>query len=314
MPRLVDSFVSFAVLFAFSSGCAGGAPTTNSARTDLTMPTVVEEVERLKRERPVVSGFTWLRAETSASGGQTHTVQIYKYDAFMRAGATGPASEFVLVPAGSFSMGTPAGEEGNQGDEGPVRRVTFANPFLLARTEVTQIVWKGLVGNTGLNEMPSRFNGDNLPVEKVSWEDSVNWCRSNGLRLPSEAEWEYACRAGTTSRFSFDDGDVDLGSTAWHSINSGSATHYVGGKRKNAFALFDMHGNVWEWCQDDYKDDYQGAPTNGTAVPNAGASDRVVRGGSWSSMAVFCRSASRLWNPPDDRDGSLGFRPAKSVD
>src|SRR5262249_22180535 len=148
--------------------------------------------------------------------------------------------------------------------------------------------------------------GDNLPVENVSWDDAKEFChklsqmRGEEYRLPTEAEWEYACRAKSTRAYA---GDLDA--MAWYSKNSDDKTHPVGQKQPNAFGLYDMHSNVWEWCEDDWHGNYSGGPTDGRAWidgPNRG-SDRVSRGGGWSLGAVFCRSADRYAGAPSNRYG-----------
>ena len=167
---------------------------------------------------------------------------------------------------------------------------------------------------------PSKFTGSNLPVENVSWGD----CRvffeklnANGyrtLRLPSEAEWEYACRAGGPLAYSFGYtySVPGLSDSAWFKTNSGGKTHPVGGKKANAWGLYDMHGNVWEWCQDCYHDTYSGAPTDGRAWETAADCFRVFRGGSWLHNPENCRSAKRIGHTPDSRLNDLGFRLAAS--
>ncbi|TGO03588.1 hypothetical protein PN36_03650 [Candidatus Thiomargarita nelsonii] len=155
---------------------------------------------------------------------------------------------------------------------------------------------------------PSRFKGEKRPVEKVYWKDAVEFCQKlsaltgETYRLPSEAEWEYACRAGTTTPFYF-------GETITSDLvnSNGRKTTEVGQFPPNAFGLYDMHGNVREWCADTYHDSYQGAPTDGS-VWEKGGKNRVRRGGSWSLSADICRTASRYWNVPDDRNGFVGFR------
>lgn len=162
--------------------------------------------------------------------------------------------ELVYVPAGSFMMGSNNGDA----DEKPVHEVTIKEGFYMGRYEVKQAEWQQVMGNN-----PSNFKGDNLPVEQVSWDDAQSFIsklneRGDGFkyRLPTEAEWEYACRAGTTGDYA---GDVN--EMAWFSENSGNKTHTVGGKRPNAWGLADMHGNVWEWCADYYHETYYGART-----------------------------------------------------
>ena len=148
-------------------------------------------------------------------------------------------------------------------------------------------------------------------LSTVSWDDAIAFiARLNAqkdgysYRLPTEAEWEYACRAGTTGDYA---GDLDA--MAWYDKNSGNKTHDVGTKLPNAFGLFDMHGNVWEWCQDWYHDSYNGAPTDGSAWLSGGEQKyRVLRGGSWVNVATFLRSANRVWITPDARNNPFGFR------
>ena len=212
----------------------------------------------------------------------------------------GIGMELILVPAGSFMMGSESGKA----DEKPRHEVTISQPFYMGKYEVTQAQWQAVMGSN-----PSNFKGDNLPVEQVSWDDAIAFiARLNAqkdgysYRLPTEAEWEYACRAGTTGDYA---GDLDA--MAWYDKNSGSKTHDVGTKLPNAFGLFDMHGNVWEWCQDWYHDSYNGAPADGSAWLSGGEQKyRVLRGGSWDSDAANLRSAYRYWDTPDYRGGGNG--------
>ncbi|MGB2614611.1 MAG: SUMF1/EgtB/PvdO family nonheme iron enzyme [Phycisphaerae bacterium] len=228
--------------------------------------------------------------------------------------------ELVFIPAGEFLMGSPASEARRDNDE-TQHRVTLTKGFYLGATEVTQAQWQAVMGSN-----PSRFKGDGrLPAEKVSWNDCQAFCRKagGGLRLPTESEWEYACRAGTQTRFSFGDADSALGDYAWYGSNSGKgAPHPVGQKRPNAWGLYDMHGNVWEWCADWYVKDYPGGavtdPTGPAAVPGPPElSRRVMRGGSCSDWRLpkdtlpgVCRSANRSDHGPRFRFIYLGFRVA----
>ena len=201
-------------------------------------------------------------------------------------------------------MGSADGDCSGFSDERPQHKVRV-KPFLLCRTEVTQAAWEALMGSN-----PSNRKGPSLPVEEVSWTDAQEWCRKAGLRLPTEAEWEYACRAGTTSRFCLGDEDGELSNYAWYGGNSYFQAHPVGQKRPNAFGLYDMPGNVWEWCEDTWHGDYSGAPTDGS-VWLGGSSNRVNRGGSWNSDPGDYRSATRLRCDPGIRALSLlGFRPS----
>ncbi|CAN5503838.1 hypothetical protein BH10ACI1_BH10ACI1_17420 [soil metagenome] len=212
-----------------------------------------------------------------------------------------PEIEMVKIPAGSFMMGSDNGEE----DEKPVHRVNISNSFYMGMYEVTQAQWKAVMGNN-----PSRFSscGGDCPVEQVSWDEVQSFiAKLNNLqsdyqyRLPTEAEWEYAARAGTTGDYY---GNLD--SIAWYLSNSGSKTHPVGQKQANNFGLYDMSGNVWEWCQDWYESYSSGAVTNPTGSTTG--SDRVIRGGGWNDDAVYLRAANRDGNAPSDRNIGLGFR------
>jgi formylglycine-generating enzyme required for sulfatase activity len=221
--------------------------------------------------------------------------------------------ELVWIPAGTFYMGSADGAN----DEQPVHRVTFSNGFWMGKYEVTQAQWEQVMGNNN----PSNFKGENLPVECVSWHDCVAFCakltaqeRQAGklpdgyrFRLPTEAEWEYACRAGTTTKYYTGDSGGDLARAGWYYGNSGQTTHPVGKKQANNWGLHDMHGNVWEWCADWY-DAYSGAGITDPTVPASGQY-RVVRGGSWGScVANRCRAAYRSSYTPDLRYDDLGVR------
>jgi formylglycine-generating enzyme required for sulfatase activity len=217
------------------------------------------------------------------------------------------------VPGGSFMMGSPPSEEGRTDDEGPQHLVTLPG-FYMGETEVTQAQWRRVAQlpkvNIDLDPDPSNFKGDDLPVELVSWNEAVEFCerlsKATGrkYRLPTEAEWEYAARAGTSGPYA---GNLDA--MAWYFDNSDGKTHFVKGKQPNAWELYDMHGNVWEWCEDVWHDNYNGAPADGSAWLSGGDSSfRLLRGGSWGSQSIFCRSAIRINYWPDDRDSSFGVR------
>ena len=212
--------------------------------------------------------------------------------------------DLVLISPGSFLMGSTGGP-----DETPVHRVTINYPFYIGRYEVTQAQWQDQMGNN-----PSYFKdcGGNCPVEQVSWNDAQAFIsKLNSLkdgfkyRLPSEAEWEYACRAGTTGDFY----GADVNSIAWYSLNSSGKTWAVGGKNPNAFGLYDMAGNVFEWCADLYHRNYSGAPVDGSAWFSGGdPTYRVLRSGSWYFGADLLRSAYRRGGSPDLRTNRIGFR------
>jgi len=226
----------------------------------------------------------------------------------------GVVMELVLIPAGSFKMGSPDNEAGRAGREGPGHRVRITRAFYIGKHEVTQEVWEKVMGNN-----PSNFKGAKNPVECVSWDDCQEFLKKlNALgkergqfRLPTEAEWEYACRAGTRTRFCSGDADAGLADYAWFDVNSGSTTHPVGTKKPNAWGLFDCHGNVWEWCADWYEEAYYGKSPKDDPTGPAVGSARVLRGGAWNGNPGGCRSACRTYStsaPPAPRDPLIGFR------
>jgi formylglycine-generating enzyme required for sulfatase activity len=201
-------------------------------------------------------------------------------------------------------------------DEKPVHEVRITKPFYIGVYEVTNAQWSRVMGG-----VPSNWKDDDRPVENVTWTDVVEFCRKLSeqpeeraagrvYRLPTEAEWEYACRAGTTTKWASGDDEKTLGDMAWFDTNSGSQTRPVGQKRPNAWGLYDMHGNVWEWCSDWYGAYAAEAIADPTGP--AGGSDRVLRGGSWYSTATYCWSAFRYGDVPLSRYDGLGFRLALS--
>ena len=216
--------------------------------------------------------------------------------------------EFVWIPAGWFLMGCVSGEHCG-GDEKPVHTVTL-DGFWMGKYEVTQAQWQKVMRSN-----PSRFKGEDRPVEGVSWYDAQEFIKNLDsqtgnatFRLPTEAEWEYAARAATTTAYSFGNEMNSLDNSAWYNSNSGGQTHPVGQKQPNAWGLYDMHGNVWEWCQDWYDSDYYtNSPRENPQGPASG-SFRVLRGGDWGDGAGDCRSAYRGDRRPGDRGVNIGFR------
>ncbi|MCC5653476.1 SUMF1/EgtB/PvdO family nonheme iron enzyme [Nostoc sp. XA013] len=249
--------------------------------------------------------------------------------------------DMVLIPGGSFMMGSPEDELERRDSESPQHSVTIQQ-FCMGKYPVTQAQWKAITAlpqvNRELQADPSRFKGDQRSVERVSWYDAVEFCdrlssyTKRQYRLPSEAEWEYACRAGTTTPFHFGetittdlanyDGTDDKDGKWSGSYGRGpkgiyrEETTVVGSfEVANAFGMYDMHGNVWEWCLDDWHDNYEGAPTDGSPWFNSKNNNlyqkqgsAVLRGGSWASLPVSCRSAYRLDDARDDRNNNVGFR------
>lgn len=216
-----------------------------------------------------------------------------------------------LIPAGTFVMGSPSNEVDRGSDEGPQHQVTISRAFYMGIYEVTQAQWAAVMGT-----YPSKFGYVPAnPVEQVSWEDcqkfitKLNTLGIGTFRLPTEAEWEYACRAGSTTRFPWGDdpGYSTLGQYAWYSANSNSTTHFVGQKKPNTWGLYDMHGNVWEWCSDWYAASYGIDKVTDPKGPATG-SHRVIRGGCWSLSPQYCRPALRNDDAPSDAFSGLGFR------
>jgi len=243
--------------------------------------------------------------------------------------------DMVLIPGGRFMMGSPDGE--GDADERPQHQVTV-QPFCMGKFAVTQAQWRAVAAmpkvERDLTSDPSAFKGAMRPVERVSWHDAVEFCQrlsrhtNRVYRLPSEAEWEYACRAGTTTSYSFGNaisGDyVNCNDQKTVVVSEGllgigrkeekrgiyrKQTTEVGSFPANAFGLHDMHGNVYEWCQDVWHGNYEGAPTDGSAWIEGGDQERrVMRGGSWYVYPAYCRSAVRNGGAPGVTNGLVGFR------
>ena len=248
--------------------------------------------------------------------------------------------DLMLIPGGTFTMGSPEDELGRYSDEGPQHDVTVPT-FLMGRYAITQAQWRTIATRTNLKVKitldpdPSEFKGDDRPVEKVSWHDAVEFCQrlsrltSHTYRLPTEAEWEYACRAGTDTPFHFgesittdlanyrgkdreDDpekypGNYGNGPKGFYRKETTTVNHFH--PLANTFGLCDLHGNVWEWCLDHWHDNYEGAPIDGSAwLTEDEESGRVIRGGSWLNNPRNCRSAYRLNSDPGDRNDTVGFR------
>jgi formylglycine-generating enzyme required for sulfatase activity len=234
----------------------------------------------------------------------------------------------VSIPGGQFLMGSPEDEPERFDCESPQHSVTV-KPFFMSKFVITQAQWRIVAAlppiNRDLAPEPASVKGINRPVEQVSWEDAVEFCArlskktGRDYRLPSEAEWEYACRAKTITPFHF--GEMLTPSLAnynnpIYSIEQGHhwQTSPVGSFPANAFGLYDMHGNVWEWCADHWHENYQGAPIDGSVwLAKDDVKSRVIRGGSWKNSSRLCRSAYRSWNPQDGRGNLLGFRVAISL-
>lgn len=229
----------------------------------------------------------------------------------------GVKMQMVLIHPGEFLMGSPLMGKGRGGDE-TQHRVRITKPFYIGKYEVTQEQWQAVMRNN-----PSKFKGAKNPVERVSWNDCQRFIKrlnsivpGGGFRLPTEAEWEYAARAGTTTRFYWGDdpNEREIDNYAWYGWDKGNTrkkTHPVGTKKPNPWGLYDISGNVWEWCSDWYSEKYyNNSPVNNPQGPASGKY-KVTRGGGWHVIGIYCRSANRLKFPPVPK-GSGGIRCART--
>ena len=218
--------------------------------------------------------------------------------------------EFVFIPAGSFTMGSDKNSDGSPIDETSTRTITIDTSFYLGSHEVTQAQWQRVMGNN-----PSEFKGDNNPVESVSWEDAQEFIRllnkkeeTTLYRLPTEAEWEYAARAGTRSAYFFGEDASAIIFYSWYNFNSGGMSHPVGVKKANPFGLHDIQGNVSEWVGDTHGTiRHDESPTQNSADMDL-REERVARGGNWSHGAIYCQSTHGFHFPPSERNSFIGLR------
>jgi formylglycine-generating enzyme required for sulfatase activity len=300
-------------LLVLSFACGGGRTGTTSSTS-------------VKNTIPPLKSFTFDTITLDANGKVTdqRSIQAKSYTEDLGGGVQ---LEMVLIPAGTFQMGSPASEQGRLETEGPQHSVTVSK-FYMGKFEVTQAQWRAIASlpkvERELNPDPSHFKGDDLPVERVSWSEAVEFCKrlskktAREYRLPSEAEWEYAARSSVSAPFAF-------GETITSDIvNYNGDYPYVGAAKgmnrratiavgslgfADAFGLYDMHGNVEEWCLDNWHDNYVGAPTDGSAWTGGGDPEyQVLRGGSWYSSANYCRCSERNFLGTDYRFNGVGFR------
>jgi formylglycine-generating enzyme required for sulfatase activity len=285
-------------------------------------------------------GDLYLRLEVASPPNQlprfrAETVQVDQYGKIVKRHIIEPeyftervngiGIEMVAIPGGRFWMGSPDGEELREKHESPQHEVSVPD-FFLGKFTVTQAQWRAVAQlpqiNQSLNADPSNFKGDNRPVERVSWDEAQEFCArlsqatGKAYRLPSEAQWEHACRAGSTTPFAFGatlnsdivnyDGNYTYGNGKKGVYRSQTAD--VGSFPPNAWGLYDMHGNVWEWCEDRWHENYNGAPTDGTAWIDNSTENKLLRGGSWGNFPGGCRSAYRSNFSRDYRLDFIGFR------
>ena len=267
--------------------------------------------------------FKWVGEKITVLQKPSEIVPLFpstsKLVSYQETLAGGIKLDMVTLPAGSFMMGSPESDPDAESDEKPQHQVKLKS-FFIGQYPVTQEQYQAVMGNN-----PSNFkNNPKNPVEMVSWNEAQEFCKKlsqltgKKYRLPTEAEWEYACRAGTQTRFYFGDDATKLGDYGWYNGNSGLKTHTVGEKKPNDWGLYDMSGNVWEWCEDPYHDSYANKPENiknngNTAWLSSDISLRALRGGSWNGVSRLCRSANRLRSNADVRNDVIGFRLAVSA-
>lgn len=286
--------VFLVILLAF--GFVAGAQNVTVRKPKKQKPTTTQVApKKHKSQSKPTKGGTVKRVTTKASySNGTLTVNGIKYN-------------MVWVDGGTFRMGaTPEQDSDAYSDEKPVHSVTLSS-YYIGKTEVTQALWKVVMGNN-----PSYFKGDNLPVEDVSWNDcqafirKLNSLTGQNFRLPTEAEWEFACRGGNNSRGYKYSGSNYIDNVAWYRDNSGGKTHSVATKLPNELGIYDMSGNVWEWCSD-----WKGYYSSGAQIDPKGpydGSSRVHRGGSWNCVAGICRSFTRDLYGPYGHSGTFGLR------
>ena len=261
-----------------------------------------KQVNILESQTATLAGMLTTNSSSSvvsgvSSSGNTITIPV----------KDGISIDIVRVEAGTFTMGATPEMKNPWDDEKPTHQVTLTNDYYIGKYEVTQALWQAVMGSN-----PSNFKGDNLPVENVSWNDcqeflsKLNSITGKTFRLPTETEWEYAARCGMKSKGCQYSGSKNISDVAWYTDNSGSKTHSVGSKQANELGIYDMSGNVWEWCQDRYGRYDSSSQVNPTGAISG--SDRVIRGGCWYCTARSCRSSCRSYNAPDDRNDNLGLR------
>ena len=246
--------------------------------------------------------------------------------------SNGVKIDFKKVPAGKFLMGSSSSESGRDDDEGPRHEVNITKDYMIGTYEVTQEEWEAVMGNN-----PSNWKGLGLPVEKISWYDAIEFCNElsrivgrdpvyningtsttcdftkNGFRIPTEAEWEYAARGGGLDNYKVYSGSNDINEVGWYGSNSGSKTHTIGQKEPNKLGIYDMSGNVWEWCWDWYDSSYYTVSSDADPIGPSSGSFRVVRGGGWYYYSGGCRSASRSGSGPGYGSNDIGFRLSYSL-
>ena len=311
LPVGQHSFVVFCDGYESEEGTVKlKASAPSNLQITLTRESVGVGIANQQQSENQQSSNTYVASSTNSSSGSpsvasgSNTISIPVKN--------GISIEMVKVEAGTFMMGATSEMKDSYGWEKPVHQVTLTNDYYMGKYEVTQALWEAVMGSN-----PSYFKGDNLPVEKMSWKDcqrfisKLNSMTGRKFRLATEAEWEYAARGGKKSRSYQYSGSSNISDVAWYDGNSVNKTHPVGTKQANELGIYDMTGNVWEWCSDWYGFYSSSSQTNPTGADSG--SSRVFRGGSWYGNARYCRLSFRDCTPPDCRGYNLGLRLALSV-
>lgn len=251
-----------------------------------------------------IPGFTFYKESKYSCNKRNNTIQEYIHSQdHKKSKATG--IKFVLIPGGSFNMGM-----SKLSNSVPIRQVKI-KPFLLAKYVVTQGEWKKVMNTEPWKCDPLVKKGKNYPAVYISWEDAKAFCLKTGLTLPSEAQWEYACKSGSKTLFFW--GNQMNSDYCWYYENAKKQLHKVGRKKPNAYGLYDMIGNIKEWCKDVWHDTYKGAPLTGKAWIDKTTKIRIERGGSWDDGELSCSSSFRSRHVPDTKTNNIGFRVAKRI-
>ena len=307
---MMKKILFFLLLAVFSLGVSAQAPSKKCPICGLSIPKCQYKGKHPKKNPKPTPPAQQRLSKLATQPAKTATKPRPTTGTLVPITVNGVIFNMIKVDGGTFTMGATSEQKNPDDDEKPTHQVTLSS-YYIGETEVTQALWKAMMGNN-----PSYFKGDNLPVEKVSWEDcqtfigKLNDLTGKSFRLPTEAEWEYAARGGKRSNHTQYSGGSMIDDVAWYRGNSGSKTHSVKTKKPNELGLYDMSGNVWEWCQDWYGSYGSYVQTNPTG-PGSGAY-RVDRGGGWDYNERGCRSSNRSSYSPGYRFCSLGLRLALS--
>ena len=310
MPVGQHSYVVFCDGYESEEGTVklkSSAPSDLQIRLSKEAVAAVSNANDVLQDNVSTSSTSSSQSATTSSGFSSTSSVSFGSNEISIPVKNGITIDMMKVEAGTFMMGATSEMQDPYGDEKPVHQVTLTNDYYMGKYEVTQALWQAVMGSN-----PSEFKGDNLPVENVSWDDcqdfisKLNSMTGRKFRLPTEAEWEYAARGGNKSRGYQYSGSSKISDVAWYDGNSGSKTRLVGTKQANELGIYDMSGNVWEWCQDRYGSYISSSQTNPTGAVSG--SYRVYRGGSWYFDSECCRSSGRGIGTPDISCSIIGLR------